>query len=103
MGGFNMNEEFDFPKVCRYFAIVILILGIIGSLALANDLGVTYDTSGYYLIEERNWGTTIGIFLGGALCSAFVSSILWFFSEAISYLSNIMKKILEIKEKLSDD
>lgn len=73
-----MNIEFDFPKVCRYLAIITLILGITGASALANDLGVIYDTSDYYLIEERNWGTTIGIFLGGTLCSTFVSSVLWF-------------------------
>ncbi len=94
-----MNLEFDFVKVCRYLAVIILFLGTIGSVMLASNLGLSYDTSGYYLIEERNWGTTIGVFCGGVLCSAFMSSILWFFAEVLTKLSRILTNILNKGEK----
>ena len=94
-----MNLEFDFVKVCRYLAVIILFLGTIGSVMLASNLGLSYDTSGYYLIEERNWGTTIGVFGGGVLGSAFMSSILWFFAEVLTKLSRILTNILNKGEK----
>lgn len=94
-----MNIEFDFVKVCRYLAVIILLLGIIGSVILASNLGVSYDTSGYYLIEERNWGTTIGIFCGGVLSSAFMSSVLWFFAEVLIKLTRILVNMSDKGEK----
>lgn len=94
-----MNSEFDFVKVCKYLSVIILILGTIGSVMLAYDLGLSYDTSGYFLIEERNWGTTIGIFCSGILCSAFASSVLWFFAEVLTKLSRILINILDKGEK----
>ena len=72
-----------FVKACRCLAIIILILGIIGSVVLASDMGLSYGTDGYFLLEERNWGLTLGIFFGGTVGSAFVSCILWFFSRVL--------------------
>lgn len=74
----------------RVLSYIELICGVIGTTILANALGkeVAFAYSIHY---ERNWGTTVGIFLAG------IFSVLVLFS-----VLNALANILEIQEKISE-
>ena len=62
-------------NLCRYLSFFVLGFGTIGAIVLASTLGIslTVKEKGYYgtgieTVEKRDWGTTIGIFIGTMFC-----------------------------------
>lgn len=79
-------------KICSVLATLTLIFGLIGAFILAKDLGMPnlFDT-------ERNWGVTIGVFIGIA-CSAVVLSVILF---ALSQILENQEYIISTSKQVS--
>ena len=78
-------------NICKYIGIVILILGIIGSFIISSKLG----NLGY----ERNWGLTIGYFVGGVFVTVVQSIILFALSELLSDHEFLSEQIEESQKQ----
>ena len=74
-------------KLCGALGIVTLILGFLGSAALAYLFGneTKIGKSGN-LLEVRSWGTTIEIFIGSFLAFFVLSIILFALAEILDRL-----------------
>lgn len=72
---------------CKIIAIVELILGILGSFILAKSGGLNAYTG------ERNWTTTIFIFLIGIIVSYVFFVVLYSISEIMDNQEYIMKQL----------
>lgn len=80
-------------SLCKTLAYVELILGIIGSIVLANTFGVKVN---YKLSElERDGVMTFAIFLASALCVV----TLWAILCAISEILENQEKLLMLSDK----
>lgn len=69
-------------RICMYLGYATIILGVIGSFALANQFGV--EVSMFDLDTERNWSLTIAYFLAGLFVTAVWAAILLGISEILS-------------------
>lgn len=78
-------------QICKYLGFITLVLGVIGSIALANKFGV--ETSFSSLLSDfeitRNWLTTIIYFLSGLLSTGILSSILFGIAEILERIESI--------------
>lgn len=93
-------------KFCEALATITLILGIIGAILLASTYGVSYqeETIGTYIntvkmVEQREWGLTIGIFVGITFSTIVLSTILFGISEILKRL----EKISDSEDDFKDD
>ena len=77
---------------CTTLSVVVLILGIIGSIYSACKFGVTVDTSGYSYKIVRDFGSTVSIFVSGVFGTLILYAIL-------STLGSISEKLDEISTK----
>lgn len=78
-------------NICKTIGIIILILGVIGSIALAAIFGK--DTFG-----DRSWGVTIGYFVAGIVVTGIQSVIYLALSEIFEYLEYLVKKADDIEQ-----
>lgn len=74
-------------RICMYLGFATIILGVIGSFALANLLGV--EVSYYDLDVERSWSLTIAYFLAGLFVTAVWAAILLGISEILSNFESL--------------
>lgn len=89
-------------KACSTLGVVVMILGIIGSIALAWNNGVTVTYDSYFGIEEeRNFLLTVLWFIGGIFGTAIGFVILIALSEILENQELISKKIADIEGQLS--
>lgn len=72
-------------NICKNIGYAVLVLGTIGSIYLANKLGVSL-TGLIYSHYERDWGQTIVIFLTGFASSGITSVIFLALSEILEKL-----------------
>lgn len=78
-------------SISKTFGGVILFLGIIGSIFIANFFGKVMD---YHSLEfERDWGMTVILFLSCALPSIVLSIILYALSEVLERQEAIFKAL----------
>lgn len=69
---------------------VIEIVGIIGSFVLAKTMGVSAEINKNGILESsRNWGLTIGIFLGYLITISAIALILIGIAEILEKLENM--------------
>ena len=82
-------------KICSVLATLTLIFGLIGAFILAKDLGMPnlFDT-------ERNWGVTIGVFIGIACSAVVLSVILFAISEILENQEIIMASNKQVSPTL---
>ena len=80
-------------KVCYVFGIFIIFAGFIGAIILADKLGVSIEvvTSGYYYkltetVTQRNWGVTIGVFIGVLFPCIVLAVMLFAFNNILEKL-----------------
>ena len=71
-------------QICKYLGYAWLVLGIIGSFILANNLGAG--------VSERDWVLTISVFVAGILSTSAFASILLGIAEILERLESISKK-----------
>ncbi|MBQ8569367.1 MAG: hypothetical protein IJ446_09135 [Oscillospiraceae bacterium] len=77
--------------ICRVLSKVVLALGTIGSMILAGTLGKETSISAYGAIQqERNWGTTIIVFLAAAFSVFLMFVILSALGEILENQERIM-------------
>lgn len=88
-------------KACNTLGAVVLVLGIIGSIGLAWNNGVTVTYNSYLGIEEeRSILLTIMWFVGGIFGTAIGTVILTALGEILEYQESISKRISVIEGKL---
>lgn len=87
-------------KMLRALAYIDLILGTIGSIVLAKDLGRTADiflSSVYY---ERDWTLTICIFFAGLFGVLVLFAILFSVAEILDAQERLMARLMENKSSM---
>lgn len=76
--------------ICRVLGRLTLIFGLVGAFVLASIYGETYREETFYttvkLIPQRDWGLTIGIFVGSAFSVVILAVILLAISDIIDML-----------------
>lgn len=88
--------------VCNILGTIVLVLGIIGSIALAWNNGVTVTYNSYYGVEEkRSILFTIVWFVTGILSTAIGTVILVALGEILEYQESISRRISEVESKIS--
>lgn len=89
-------------NACNTLGTIVLVLGIISSIVLAWNNGVTVTYNSYLGIEEeRNVFLTIVWFVGGILGTAIGTVILTVLGEILEYQESISKRISVVEGKLS--
>ena len=85
-----MNKRYvtESAEPARIISIVIMVLGVIGSLIMAIVIG--------------DWGLGIGIFVGGVFASFLQSFIFKLFAEVLEDLCAIRNELDEAKQKLNE-
>ena len=81
---------------CKIIAIVELILGIIGSFLIAKQAGITFR-------GDRNWITTIIIFLAGVIISYVIFVILYSIYEMLYNQEYIIAQIQDFNSTTEDN
>ena len=87
-------------KMLRALAYIDLILGTIGSIVLAKDLGRTADIylSGVYY--ERDWILTICIFFGCFFGVLVLFAVLFSVAEILDAQERLMARLIENKSSI---
>lgn len=100
-GKVKTKEKIYMKKACRILGIIVLVLGIIGSIALAWDNGVVVTSDFFDDIDsKRSISLTIGWFAGGLLSTAVASVILFSISEILERLEGLSWRVSEVEGKL---
>ena len=91
------KEDLKMEKNCMVMGWIVEVLGLIASFSLAKTFGVsmTYETL------ERNWGLTIGIFLGCFLMASAIAFILFGISEALERTHGMEKIVDDLQWKVN--
>lgn len=76
-------------EICKKIAIVVLVLGVIGSFALAAQLGKGYEYGFYDIQEERDWFMTIVYFISGVVSTGIFSVIFFALAEILEKLESL--------------
>lgn len=79
-------------KFLSTLGTLTVVLGLIGSFVMAKEFGVTG--------VDRNWLTTITIFLGGMFSTAVLSSILFGISEILQTMEYQNNSIIDIQKRV---
>lgn len=75
--------------VCKYLGYCVIVLGILGSIFLAKNFGVTIEESYRGIELTRSWPLTIIYFIAGLLSVSICASILLGISEILEYLESV--------------
>lgn len=87
---------------CNTLGTIVLVLGIIGSIALAWNNGVTVTYDSYLRVEEtRSILLTLVWFVGGILSTAIGTVILVSLGEILEYLEVLSRRVSEVEGKMS--
>ena len=80
-------------KTCEVFGYITLILGIIGTIAMAVIFGKVQDPTFRYVENVvRSWPLTFGYLIGGAFTTGFLSIIPFSLSLILEYLDYFYNK-----------
>lgn len=100
-------------KACYVLGIIVIVAGLVGAVILAHRLGVTVDivTSGSYYkftetVSNRDWGTTIGIFVGVLFPSIVLGIMLFAFSDILEKLdaqATIIEKFTPLLKNMPNE
>lgn len=97
-------------RFLHFFSILILILGLIGSIVLANKLGLrieTTETGTYYKYtytsEVRDSGLTAVIFFSGTISTLIIFGTLQALSRVLDELEEQKNKLWEIADLLKKE
>lgn len=80
-------------NISKFAGYTVMVLGIIGSIVVAKVFGSSVDRFGYV---DRDWGLTIGIFIGGLLSTLCTSGILLGIGAMLEYLETITHKLNDV-------
>lgn len=87
---------------CNTLGTIVLVLGIIGSIALAWNNGVTVTYDSYSGVEEtRSILLTLVWFVAGILSTAIGTVILVSLGEILEYLEVLSRRVSEVEGKMS--
>lgn len=75
--------------VCKYLGYCVIVLGGLGSIFIAKNLGVTIEESYQGIELTRSWPLTIIYFFAGILSVSICASILLGISEILEYLEAV--------------
>lgn len=88
-------------SACKTLGIIYLILGVIGSFAIASSNGVTVSYNTYSgITEERSLLLTVAWFVSGILITAIGTVILYALGEILENQESLMWRMSEIEGKL---
>ncbi len=90
-------------EMCRTLGTIVLVLGIIGSIALAWNNGVTVTYNSYLgrTLEDRNLLLTIVWFVGGIITTGISATILHALGEILEVQESIAWKVSSMENKVS--
>lgn len=78
--------------ICRILGKITLVLGLIGAFAVAMIYGETYQDEIIYktvkTVTQRNWGLTIGLFVGIAFSAVILAVILMALGDILETLEH---------------
>ncbi len=83
---------------CKVLATTMLVLGTIGSIFIAKTMGMSLNMRTYDM--ERNWGTTIIVFLFGFLSVVVLSVILYAIDEILGNQESLYKELSQALDNL---
>lgn len=87
--------------ICKNLAIVVLVLGCIGSIVLAVKGGETTTISLYGATKtKRDVGLTIAYLVSGVFSTFILYSILLGIAEILEFLEIMSRRVLAIENKL---
>lgn len=89
--------ESKYKQLCKGLAIVVLVVGVVGSIIAANQYGVVKDVSysayaGISTTTKRNASLTFMIFVSGIFSTGILYVILAGLGEVLEYLEMLSKK-----------
>ncbi len=87
-------------KIAHTLGIAFMILGIIGSIALARTNGVTIDYDSYRVVGERSIFLTIVWFAAGIFGTAVGTVILFALSEILENQEMLYRRISAVEENV---
>lgn len=100
-----MNIKWD--DLCKKLAVVILVLGAIGSIFIAIEDGVNIEAfASIKPFVQRDWALTIAIIIGGFFSTFLVSVLFYCVGEALEYLMVIhsnMEALMQEEEDVEDE
>lgn len=97
-----------YKGLCKVLARIVLILGIIGSIMLADVYGEVKDISysvysGISTSSERNAVLTVAILVSGLFSTSILYAILVSLGEVLEYLEMLSKEKDNIKKSDADE
>ena len=99
----NMRESNQgMQKTCIRLGVIIIIVGIIGSIALAWINGVTIETNSYFGVsKERSVPLTCAWLLGGLFSTAIGAVIMFSLAEILERLEMLDSSSQQIEHRVN--
>ena len=91
----------DLKKVCNALGTIILIFGIVGSIALAWNNGVTVSYGTYSIIEKRSILHTILWLVCGIIGTAIGTVILFALGEMLENQEMLFNKVSNMENSVN--
>ena len=90
-----------YKDIINVMAVVVLVLGIIGTIMIAYTYGVDVSVSSYSYrtYTERNWTTTIVYFIAGSFVTAVEYIVMQGIGECLEFHEKIGQKLDELHFK----
>jgi len=84
-------------NLCRALSWIVLLCGIFGSLYIAEAYGLEVKTS--TITAKRNWGLTIGIYIGAMISTLVIFAILGALAKILERLEPKKEEHNEIEQE----
>jgi hypothetical protein len=86
--------------LCKIMGNVVMVLGTIGSFAIAYQNGLVIRTSMYSIRPERSWVMTIAWFLGAMLSVMILCTILYSIADVLDNQERLFTRLVENDNKI---
>lgn len=96
------NRNQGMQRACITLGVIVLIVGIVGSIGLAWFNGVTIETTSYFGVrKERSVILTLAWLIGGLFSTAIGTVILFSIGEILERLENVGESIQDLDSKIN--
>jgi hypothetical protein len=86
--------------LCKIMGNVVMVLGTIGSFAIAYQNGLVIRTSMYSIRPERSWVMTIAWFLGAMISVMILCTILYSIADVLDNQERLFTRLVENDNKI---
>ncbi len=99
----NNNKKSNFDLIMKYSAIILLVLGVIGSFVIAHSFGFTTQMEFSHITYEYETTSEMNELYFPILLTCLLSQFLFFmllygFGQLLSYQRNISEKLDQLTE-----